>query len=189
MKIGIKNNQMKKYSVIIGILLFCEILIGQKLEYTCKSNNGLRVSLSVTPGSKPLNYLKTQVIIYKYDLQIANEANHSFYIYKYKNNLYLLDGFATKLNHTKDQSLFSIPHRSTYSLNLNGVLENGILGLSNFTTINGQTFYKYSLSAERNELFLSEIFFDSNLNITELDFNSNGKLCSCTKSNVIVKLR
>jgi hypothetical protein len=173
--------------------LFCcgisSLLLSQKLKYKCTSPKGKTSSILVTPASQPLNYLGKDIYINKVDVNLGPESVASFYSYKYNNNLYVLDKNCSKLNPSKDPVLFSIPYKETFRLNLPEVFENAGFLLLKYTSINGEKFYKYEVSSQNSNFKTSEIIFDKDLDINELKFSAKGHSCSCTKSNITIRLR
>ena len=181
---------MKKL-VWFGFVFLSLIGYSQKLSYNFKSSNGSNQNthLIVTPSSKPLRYLNTNIMIQKFDLVHSSEKLMSFFLYKFKGKLYILDGASTKLNHTKDQVLFSIPHQESYAINVSGFMENSVLALLNFTTINGVSFYKYDVMSSKSDFNILELIFDKDLDISEMKFSYHGHSGSFTKANITIKLR
>jgi hypothetical protein len=159
------------------------------MRYSCKTANGSLAKLIVTPSSKPLSYQNTNVVINKYDLTLGKNLVSSFYLYKFANKLHVLEGTAGKLNHTKDQVLFSIPHQESYRLNVPGLLDKSALVLMNYTTINGVSFYKYDVMSSKAEFNINQLIFDKDLDINELKFTAQESSCSCTKANITIRLR
>ncbi len=180
---------MKLVLLVWGGLFIATISYGQKLEYNCKSSENLSMSINVTPALRPLDYQTKKIYIVKYDISSETQGSVSFFLYKYDSKLYVLDGSSTKLNPSQNQVLFSKPHEGSYSLNLGGMFENTTLALLNFTTINGESFYKYQVMSAKKGLNITELIFDKNMDINEMKITSGNATCSCTKSNVIIKLR
>jgi hypothetical protein len=174
---------------IILLLLISKNSLGQNLEYKCRALAGKNIFLDVTPGSKPLMYNNKKVYLNKFSLSHGNSEAISFYLYKYLDKLFILDHTATSLNHAKDQVLFSVPHLQSYKLDIAGFLENSTTVLNKFITINGNSFYTYSILSPDNKLQVTEIIFDKNLDISELKITSGANLCVCTRANITIRLR
>lgn len=179
------------------LVLFCFIIqslvvYGQKLSYNFKSISGNQLKnakLIVTPSSKPLRYQNTNVVIQKFELVNGSDKLASFFLYKFKGKLFILEGTSTMLNHTKDKVLFSIPHQESYSINVPGFLEKSALVLLNFTTINGVSFFKYDVMSSKTDFNFLELIFDKDLDISELKFSYKGSTGSFTKANITIRLR
>lgn len=180
---------MKLVLLVWGGLFIATFSYGQKLEYNCKSNENLSVSVNVTPALQPLDYQKKKIYIVKYEISAGSQRAASFFIYKYESKLYVLDGSSFKLNPSIDPVLFSYPHQNSYELSLSGIFENTASTLLNYTTINGVSFYKYNIMSPKKSLNITELIFDKNMDINEMKIASGNATCSCTKSNVIIKLR
>lgn len=182
---------MKKL-VLLCFIIQSLAVSSQKLSYNFKSISGSQIKnakLIVTPSSEPLRYQNTNVVIQKFDLLNGTDNLVSFFLYKFKGNLYILDGTSTKLNHTKDQILFSLPHQESYNINVPGFMEKSALVLLNFTTINGVSFYKYDVMSSSDDFKILELIFDKDLDISELKFSHNGSTGSFTKANITIRLR
>jgi hypothetical protein len=179
---------IKKLGIIL-LLFIAKNSLGQNLEYKCKALSGNKIFLDVMPGAKPLIYNKKKVFLNKFTLSDGKTEAISFYLYKYLDKLFILDHAAASLNHTKDQVLFSVPHLQSYKLDIAGFLENSTTVLNKFITINGNSFYTYSILGPNNKLQVTEIIFDKNLDINELKITSGSNLCVCTKANITIRLR
>ena len=145
--------------------------------------------LTVTPSSKPLRYLNSIVYVQKFELFNGSNKLTSFFLYKFKGNLFILDETSTELNHAKDQVLFSFPHQESYKVNIPGFMEKSTLVLFNFTTINGMSFYKYDVMSSKSDFNILELIFDRDLDISEMKCSYLGSTCSFTKANITIRLR
>lgn len=179
---------IKKLGIIL-LLFISKNSLGQNLEYKCRALAGKNIFLDVTPGSKPLTYNSKKVYLNKFTISHGNSEAISFYLYKYLDKLFILDYKATSLNHSTNQVLFSIPHQQSYNIDIAGFLENSTTVLNKFATINGNSFYTYSILSPNKKLQVTELIFDNNLDINELKITSGANLCVCTKANITIRLR
>lgn len=170
-------------------LLIAGASYGQKLTYNCRSTGNLSVKLKVTPLLRPLDKKKEKIKITKYEINSGTQVGASFFLYKHDSRLHIMDGSSAKLNPSIDPVLFSLPHQSSYRLNLSGIFENSATVLISAATINGDNFYKYDVMSPKKNLNITEFIFDKNMIINEMKIATDNITCSCTKSNVIIKLR
>lgn len=161
----------------------------QNLEYKCHSKQGQNGFIQVLSSSKPLNYLKSKLYLTRYVIRLDNKTPTSFYLYKFNNKLYILDEKMKTVNHEIDPVLFSIPHQESYRLNIPNLTDESAMVLMNSTVINGIGFYKYDFMTRNPNFKIREIMFDKNLYITELKLADNQSECTCTKTNIIIRLR
>lgn len=162
---------------------------GQKLNYKCTSFRGHSGKLLVTPAKKPIKYQKGNIFVNKYVLSMEGQNSLSFFLYKYKNRLHIIEKFENKISPETDQVLFSMPALESYSLSSPSFLEKSALVLINSTNVNGIGFYKYDVMTNQPNLKLSEIIFDRNLDIAELKMAAGSSTCTYTKSNITIQLR
>jgi len=180
---------MKIILFVVLSLYFTSVSYGQKVEYKCISNGKSAARIKVTRAEGPLDYQKSKIYITKYEAFVGKELATSFYLYKHNGKLYVLGASSSKLNPTTDPILFSQPHQGSYSLNLNGIFEETASVLLNYTSINGESFYKYDVMSPKKQTNITELIFDKNMDINELKITASNSNCCCTKSNITIRLR
>jgi hypothetical protein len=179
-------------TTIISLFFFLGIHANsqEKIAYDCKKINNKVVSVIVTPAAKPLPYLGKNVFISKYEINVEGQSIIKFFLYKFNNKQYILDGNNTKLNHTIDQVLFDLPQRNSYTIRLSGALAKLDLMLEKFYSINDEDFYIYkSTSTSGTTYEISKLIFDKRMIISELELKSATSSCTCTKKKIIIRLK
>lgn len=182
---------MKKQIQIIFFLLSSFQLIAQDaIKYDCKKIDNKPVNVIVTPAAKPLKYQGQDVFINKYEISINSVSISKFFLYKYNNKLYILDGANTKLNHTTDQALFSLPQANYYPVKLTGIFSKMDMMLDKFYSINDEDFYIYKNTTPSGTPYtITKLIFDKRMIISELEIISTKGSCTCTKKRIIIKLK
>jgi hypothetical protein len=180
----------KSFFICFAICISAIIYSQENIGYDCKTIDKKQVEVVVTPAIKPLSYQGKKVFISKYEIKLGGQSIINFFLYKFNNKLYILDGSNTKLNHTIDQVLFDLPQRNYYAIRLSGAMSKMDLRLEKFYSINDQDFYIYKSETPSGTIYeISKFIFDKELNISELDLKSATSSCSCTKKRIIIKLK
>lgn len=161
--------------------------MSQNIAYKCGNLNNEKIEFRINSLSSLNKKAGKQYVAAKYQLIRNGDIILSFNAYKHNKTLFILADNETP-NPSSNQVLFSIPQNELIKLDL-GTSGKMNLILKKYMILNGVSFYNYEASSSNSNNNLSEIIFDSNLDISEISISKDKSKCSCTKPNITIRLK
>lgn len=188
---SILNHELRNIAIIVAVFS-CTLLYSQdQYKYHCTRLGNSNFEIKTTAGSDILPYQGSKLNITKLEILNNGEDLGQYFIYEFKERIYILNGDATVLNYSKDQSFFDRNIMNYIYLKLNGVLADVTLNYLGNLAINDTEFFNYSVTNKvKGKVFLTNIRFDNKMRVDEWRFKSvAGDKCECVKENIRIKLK